>query len=245
MSPYLNVEAVATAIAEEMIRVCSARFGAEATSAPTDVPAAAGFTVTVPVAGAASGRVVVWFDRESAAACARFIAGGTETPDESAIQNIVRDLAREAVAAVAARGDAGGVEFGEPVIGAGSVSTGARAYYVAVPNTVSCLLAVDVDRSEQSTARNDVARLDAVLDVELPLIVRFGRTVLSLQAVGDLGPGSVIDMNRSPDEPVDLLVGDRVIGRGEVVVVGGNYGVRITSLSAGRDALVNKEARAI
>jgi flagellar motor switch protein FliN/FliY len=72
--------------------------------------------------------------------------------------------------------------------------------------------------------------LDAVLDMELPLVVRFARTVMSLKALSGLGPGSIVDMERSPDEPVQMLVGDRVIARGEVVVVGGHYGVRVTDL---------------
>jgi flagellar motor switch protein FliN/FliY len=75
-----------------------------------------------------------------------------------------------------------------------------------------------------------------VLDVDLPLIVRFGRAIMPLRAVADLGPGAVIDMGRSPDEPVELLVGDRLVARGEVVVVGGHYGVRITELADGQQA---------
>ena len=85
-------------------------------------------------------------------------------------------------------------------------------------------------------------RLDAVMDVDLPLIVRFGRAVMPLRALADLGPGSVIDMGRSPDEPVELLVGERLVARGEVVIVGGNYGVRITELT-GNQAAVELEAR--
>jgi flagellar motor switch protein FliN/FliY len=77
-------------------------------------------------------------------------------------------------------------------------------------------------------------RLEAVLDVDLPLVVRFGRAVMPLRALADLGPGSVIDMGRSPDDPVELLVGERVIARGEVVIVSGNYGVRITELTGGQ-----------
>jgi flagellar motor switch protein FliN/FliY len=92
-------------------------------------------------------------------------------------------------------------------------------------------------------ARNDL-RLDAVLDVDLPLVVRFGRAIMPLRSLADLGPGSVIDMGRSPDEPVELLVGDRLIARGEVVIVGGNYGVRITELAAGRPQVTGLEARA-
>lgn len=73
-------------------------------------------------------------------------------------------------------------------------------------------------------------RLDAVLDVDLPLVVRFGATVLPLRTLSGLGAGSMVDLNRAPDDPVDLLVGDRVIARGEVMVVDGQYGVRITEL---------------
>jgi flagellar motor switch protein FliN/FliY len=74
------------------------------------------------------------------------------------------------------------------------------------------------------------ARLEAVLDVDLPLVVRFGTTSLPLRTLSGLGAGSVVELNRAPDDPVDLLVGDRVIARGEVVVVDGQYGVRITEL---------------
>lgn len=87
-------------------------------------------------------------------------------------------------------------------------------------------------------------RLDAVLDVDLPLVVRFGRAVMPLRALADLGPGSVVDMGRSPDESVELLVGDRIVARGEVVIVAGNYGVRITELVGGAKRAVELEARA-
>jgi flagellar motor switch protein FliN/FliY len=73
-------------------------------------------------------------------------------------------------------------------------------------------------------------RLEAVLDVDLPLVVRFGATSLPIRTLSSLGSGSVVDLNRAPDDPVDLLVGDRVIARGEVVVIDGQYGVRITEL---------------
>jgi flagellar motor switch protein FliN/FliY len=48
-------------------------------------------------------------------------------------------------------------------------------------------------------------------------------------------------MGRSPDEPVEVFVGERLLARGDVVVVGGNYGVRITELAAGRDRAARKE----
>jgi flagellar motor switch protein FliN/FliY len=84
--------------------------------------------------------------------------------------------------------------------------------------------------NEASAPAPDDRRLEAVLDVDLPLVVRFGSTSLPIRTLSSLGAGSVVDLNRAPDDPVDLLVGDRVIARGEVVVVDGQYGVRITEL---------------
>jgi flagellar motor switch protein FliN/FliY len=65
--------------------------------------------------------------------------------------------------------------------------------------------------------------------------VRFGQTELTLEHLARLGPGSIIDLGRSPDEHVDVLVNGRLVARGEVVVVGGNYGVRILEVVSTAD----------
>ncbi len=186
----------------------------------------------------------VWFDRASAAAYTRAVSRLEETPSDEAIANLLTESARDAAAAVRGRPDCADVLFGDPAIGQGRASAGARAFYLAVPNLASCVLAVGVARSPAALPDDD--RWGAVLDVDLPLTVRFGRTVMPLHAIAELGPGSIIDMGRSPDEPVDVLVGERLIARGEVVVVGGNYGVRITQLVAGREtAGADREARTL
>jgi len=79
--------------------------------------------------------------------------------------------------------------------------------------------------------------LDVILDIDLPLSVRFGATDLTLDALTRLGPGALIDLGRSPDEPVDLLVNGRLVARGEVVVVSGNYGVRVLEVVSAADRL--------
>ena len=79
----------------------------------------------------------------------------------------------------------------------------------------------------QTEQPNPESRIEVILDIDLPVVVRFGHTELPLRALTRLGPGSVIDLGRSPDDPVEVMVSDRVIARGEVVVVGGNYGIRI------------------
>lgn len=73
--------------------------------------------------------------------------------------------------------------------------------------------------------------LDRLRDVELDVTVRFGQTELPLREVAALGGGSMIELNRTVDEPVELLVNDCPYAIGEVVVVDGYYSVRVTKVS--------------
>jgi flagellar motor switch protein FliN/FliY len=68
---------------------------------------------------------------------------------------------------------------------------------------------------------------ELLLDVELPVSVSFGRAQVSLKDVLKLTTGSIVELNRSILEPVEVIVNNCVIARGEVVVVDGNFGVRI------------------
>ncbi len=71
------------------------------------------------------------------------------------------------------------------------------------------------------------ANLDLVMDVELDVTLRFGQRQLTLREVLELTSGSVIELDRQVEEPVELLLEGRVIARGEAVVIDGNYGLRI------------------
>jgi flagellar motor switch protein FliN/FliY len=79
--------------------------------------------------------------------------------------------------------------------------------------------------------------LDLLLEVELPVAVSFGRTELLLKDVLKLTTGSIVELNRSIIEPVEIIVNNCVIARGEVVVVEGNYGVRITEVISRQERL--------
>ena len=72
--------------------------------------------------------------------------------------------------------------------------------------------------------------LDLLLDVSLRVSVELGRTDLSIKEVLGLGPGSVIELDKLAGEPVDILVNNRLIAKGEVVVVDENFGVRVTDI---------------
>lgn len=79
--------------------------------------------------------------------------------------------------------------------------------------------------------------MDLLLDVELPVSVSFGRTRLPLEELLKLGAGSIIELGRNADDPVELIVNNCVVALGEVVVVDGNYGVRILRIASRAERL--------
>jgi len=72
--------------------------------------------------------------------------------------------------------------------------------------------------------------IDLLRDLEMNVTVELGRTELTVADVLDLGPGSVIELDRIAGEPVDILVNDRIVARGEIVVVDENFGVRVVEV---------------
>ncbi len=81
------------------------------------------------------------------------------------------------------------------------------------------------------------SNLDLLLDVELEATIRFGRHEMLLREIFGLLPGAVVELDQMVSEPAELLVAGRLIARGEVVVVDGNFGLQITEVaSAGQRA---------
>jgi flagellar motor switch protein FliN/FliY len=74
--------------------------------------------------------------------------------------------------------------------------------------------------------------LDLLMDVELAMTLRFGSRTLALREILELGPGAVVELDRRVQDPVDLLLDGKLIGRGEVVVIEGSYGLRLTEISS-------------
>ena len=86
------------------------------------------------------------------------------------------------------------------------------------------------------------AGMEMMLELELPVRISLARTTVPLRDVLKLTTGSVIELNRSLDEPVDLVVNNRVVAQGEIVVVEGNYGIRIQRVNdQARDAASQAE----
>jgi flagellar motor switch protein FliN/FliY len=74
--------------------------------------------------------------------------------------------------------------------------------------------------------------VDLLYDIELEATLQFGSREMQLKDVLMLGPGDVVELDRHVSEPVDLVVGDRIVARGEVVVASGNFALRITEVAA-------------
>lgn len=87
--------------------------------------------------------------------------------------------------------------------------------------------------------------LELLLDVTLPLVVELGRVRLSIQEILELGPGSILELDKLAGEPADLYVNDVLFARGEVVVIEENFGIRITEIVSPEERIKSlKEARA-
>lgn len=78
--------------------------------------------------------------------------------------------------------------------------------------------------------RDEVNQLDILLDVPLEISVELGRVKMLVKDVLELGNGSILEIDKSAGEPVDVLVNGRLMARGEVVVIEDNFGVRITEI---------------
>lgn len=85
------------------------------------------------------------------------------------------------------------------------------------------------------------ANLDLLLDVELKASLRFGQKEMFLRDILELRPGSVVELDKQVQEPAELLVAGRVIAWGDVVIVDGNYGLRITNIAQPRQRLESVE----
>jgi flagellar motor switch protein FliN/FliY len=75
------------------------------------------------------------------------------------------------------------------------------------------------------------SNLAVLMDVQLPVSIRFRETEMILEEIVKLGVGSVIELNSNMDQPVDLVVNNRILARGEIVSVDGFYGIRITEIT--------------
>lgn len=105
------------------------------------------------------------------------------------------------------------------------------SFYLALDRKLGSAVALSAARAVSYPSASDstpAANLGLVLDVELNVTLRFGQRQLTLREILGLTSGSVVELDRQVDEPVDLVLDGRVVARGEAVIIDGNYGLRVT-----------------
>lgn len=91
----------------------------------------------------------------------------------------------------------------------------------------------DNDPSSEDIIRD--RNLEMILDIPLRVTVELGRSKMAVSELIKLGQGSVIELNKLAGEPMEVLVNDKLIARGEAVVVNEKFGVRLTDIISTRE----------
>jgi len=112
-----------------------------------------------------------------------------------------------------------------------SKATGQASIPASPPAGAARPAAAVGDFSPASAPPGLSAGLALLLDVELEVSLRFGAREMPLGEILDLGPGDVVQLDRHIHDPVDLIVGDKIVASGEVVLVNGNFGLRVTHVA--------------
>jgi flagellar motor switch protein FliN len=194
-----------------------------------------GFAATF--AGDIEGRFAVVVD----AAVLESPLTGEGADQKTAWGELLREVAEAAAGEFLARtGRKCRVELFEEIA---AVEESSRAFQLRSGEHCWSLLVADEVREAQgaeTSAPADAATrpqalkpgVELLLDVELEAALRFGCREMELGQMLDLGPGDVVQLDRHVSDPVDLIVGDKIVARGEVVLVNGNFGLRVTEVAA-------------
>lgn len=84
---------------------------------------------------------------------------------------------------------------------------------------------------------HEASNLNMLLDIPLQVTVELGRTKRSVQEILELSPGSIVELDKLAGEPVDILVNNKLIATGEVVVIEENFGVRVTDIISQKERI--------
>lgn len=255
---------LSAALASELAGVFGALLDTAVVTTPTDVrPSGRQWVATIRSDSSAHGTGELCFDEVGAASVTALVMGLNEAPPDASILDTLKEALTQALSSFKENSTHGVllrvVQLDAKEKPAGQAVAGCmfEAAGMAAPLLVSFGGSLDLAMAEEASASDAAAahavvdhhadespadRIDVILDIDLPLIVRFGRTELPLKTLARMGPGSLIDLGRSADDPVDVLVSNRVVARGEVVIVGGNYGVRILDVVSPKERIRSMEA---
>ena len=250
------------ALASQLAEALGAMTGTAVRSMPVVGKSTVDWEVPVQVGGTAVGTIWVGLSQDGASRLVAAILGDASAVTDADITDTLRELMAQAASAHA-HGAGTGLTLSIDAPAAATtpqlpdaqhydliVGTDEPIRLVGWGRTVAGLMPDPPQGTAVSAPPPSMAsgvasppprNLDVVLDIELPITVRFGETQMTLENLARLGPGSTIDLARSPDDPVDLLVNGRLVARGQVVVVSGCYCVRVNEVVSAADRLRSLE----
>ena len=244
----------------DLAAVVGALVAESATPGPATEAPEGGWIVTLQAEQAVRGLLLVHFDRTAADALTKRAMGMDVEPPPELVIDTLKEICGQAAGSMVQEPPFVGGRFTITSVDAAQdqPAPGHSLMQIAVGDVLTLRMRVwgdlvvsgSADRAEATGASSPAhaqappsagPKLDVILDIDLPLLVRFGRTEMPLRVLTALGPGSVIDLGRSPDDPVEIVISNQVVAHGEVVIVGGNYGVRITDVMSAAERLRSME----
>jgi len=99
------------------------------------------------------------------------------------------------------------------------------------------LFEIEDESKQSSIVETSKDNLNLLMDIELNARVRIGSKQMLLKDVVKLSEGTIIDLDKSVDEPMEILVNGKTVAKGIVVVVGGNFGIKITHVGTKEDRI--------
>ena len=253
----MSMDALVQAAATEIASVIGSLLGSSGTAVSTDGGGEPRWIARLTLTGPVTGTMHLGMSAADGSTLATAVMALDEPPTDDSVRDTLLEVCGQAIGSLSQTDAFKGLKLGSGVVVNEVPAGAATAFQVSAgaafagtiriwpPDAPAALARTPTPAAAASPAASPAAHaepavpanLDVILDIDLPLAVRFGETELTLAALTRLAPGSVIDLGRSPDDPVDVLVNGRLVARAEVVVVSGNYGVRITEVISAADRL--------
>jgi flagellar motor switch protein FliN len=256
----LTFDQFVQAVAPRFVGVLQSVVTPEATGAELDGVVTPGWLVPCELGGSLSGTCYFAFATEDATRLAGRILM-KETVAQGEVSDSLKEVVAQAVSGLSQNAPFTGltVTVGKAVTSPVAPGTAAGGFACVLDETVTLRVgcsyaggavapvagptpslaagrapaAADAPGASPKTVDN----LELILGIEMPLTVRFGEAIVTLDALTRLTAGSLVELSRHPDDPVEILINGRLVARGEVVVVAGNYGVRVTEVASAVDRL--------
>jgi flagellar motor switch protein FliN/FliY len=257
-----QLQAIAQGLSAEFANVAGSLLGVSARSGPT-IPTEPGWGVPCKLDAPISGTFFLGFPKDDAAAFAGRLLMTDQVSDND-VQDALTEIAGQTLGALVTKQTVPTLagSAGRPQACSGIPATLVTAFACQVDDALTIRVVCWFEPAAAKPAPPPAAapvrtpaptreptpppagpdNLDILLDIDMPLSVRFGQAELTLDALTRLGPGSLIELSRQPDDPVDVLINGHLVARGEVVVVSGNYGVRITEVVSAAERLNSMHA---